>query len=424
MTQCHLICPLNAEVKMEYVIIGNGVAGVHAAESIRQLDPDGPITMVGDETETPYCRPMISMVLEGAVPPEKLPIRPDDFYRKLNITPVLGQRAAALDANNRAVTLADGRTIPFDRLLIASGADPRPIKAGGLDKKNVLFMRTQDHVRRMLDLLPRCKNALVLGGGLVGFKAACGFMARGLDVTMLIRSGYPLSMQVDETAGKLILDELVRHGLEVKAGVEVEEFEGGEFAKSARLSDGSVAPCDITAVGKGVLPALSFLPKDQVEVDLGVLVDARLETSAPGIYAAGDAAEALDVARKTPWVNAIWPEAASQGRIAGMNMAGRPVTYKGSLSRNVIRIFGMDVMTAGLVNPPADGGYEVVTRTEPRRNTYRKLVFKDDRLVGMTLVNRIEQGGALMAMIQSESPVRCPKEALLAEGLNYRTLIS
>ena len=407
---------------MTYLILGNGVAGVTAAEAIRQLDPEGEITMIGDETVLPYSRPMISLVLEGTVGLDKLPIRPSGFYEQLNIRPVLGHRVSHMDLDARTVT-AGGGTYGFDKLLIATGADPRPIRAEGLDLGNISYMRTQAHVNTMLDGLDGARRALVLGGGLVGFKAAYGLLRRGLEVTMLIRSGYPLSMQVDRDAGMLIRDELVRHGLEVRVDVEAMAFEGNGRVKAAHLSDGSRQPCDMVVIGKGVLPALSFIPRDRFEIDLGIVVDAHMQTSVPGIFAAGDVAEYVDIARNTPWVNAIWPEAVSQGRIAGMNMAGRSVAYRGSLSRNVIRIFDMDVMAGGVVNPPPDTLYRTVVYRRPQRKVYRKLVFQGDTLVGMVMVNDIEQGGVLLSAIQSRTPLKVPREALLDPGLNYGRLL-
>jgi NAD(P)H-nitrite reductase large subunit len=407
---------------MRYVIIGNGVAGVHAAETIRRFDPLGAITIISDEAFTPYCRPMISMVLEGSVAPEKLPIRDAGFYADLGITAVLGNRASAIDVDNRAVSV-DGRCYPYDRLLIASGADPRRITAEGLELGNIFFMRTEAHVRQMLAALPQVRRALVLGGGLVGFKASHGLLRRGVPVTMLIRSGYPLSLQVDAEAGRLIADELKAHGLEVRVGVEAEAFEGNGKVAAARLSDGTRLPCDLVVIGKGVFPARGFVPRDRIRVDAGILVDEHMQTSAPGVFAAGDVAESVDIARRTPWVNAIWPEAVAQGWIAGMNMAGHPAAYPGSLGRNVIRIFGLDVMTAGLVAPAESEGFDIHSITDARARTYRKLVFREDRLVGMVLVNSIEQGGVLTALIRSATPVRAPREALLRPGFNFRQLL-
>jgi nitrite reductase (NADH) large subunit len=408
---------------MEYVIIGNGIAGISAAETVRQLDPAGAITLVGDETFLPYSRPMISMVLEGSIHHDRLPIRDGDFYDQLGIKPVLGKRVISIDVSNKSIAIQGDHTIPFDKLLIATGADPRPIKAENRHLKNIFFMRTQEHVRGMLEAVPAARRALVLGGGLVGFKAAYGLLRRGIQVTMLIRSGYPLSLQVDERAGHMIQDELVKRGLEVRVETDVAGFDGNGKVERAHLTDGSEVLCDLVVIGKGVTPALAFVPRQQIQVDLGILVDRHLQTTVPDIYAAGDVAESWDLARKTRWVNAIWPEAVAQGRIAGMNMAGRRVAYQGSLSRNVIRIFGLDVMTAGIVNPPADGGYETFTAADSHRRTYRKLVFHEDRLVGMTLVNAIEQGGVLVALIQAETPVKIAKERMLTPYFNYRQLL-
>jgi nitrite reductase (NADH) large subunit len=414
---------------MKYIIIGNGVAGVCAAETIRRLDQTGSMTMIADERFLPYCRPMISLVLEGSIPPEKLTIRKEDFYQKLAIEPVLGARVTHIDVDAGQVAIDQTSSagvkaaFAFDKLLVATGADARPIRADGLELGNIFYMRHQAHVRAMLKTLGTTRKALVLGGGLVGFKAAYALIKRGLDVTMLIKSDYPLSMQVDEPAGELILDELAKHHLDVRVGVEVNAFDGNKLVKRAFLSDGSKVDCDMVVIGKGVLPALSFIPKDKIDVDLGILVNAHLETSVPGIFAAGDVAEYIDIARKEPWVNALWPEAVCQGRLAGMNMAGRRVPYKGSLSRNVIRIFDLDIMTCGLVNPPDDPAYRVISQANTRHPLYRKLVFKDDVLVGMAMVNDIEKGGLFVYLIQSETPVRMPKEAMLASGFNYKQLL-
>lgn len=408
---------------MAYVIIGNGVAGISAAESIRQMDRDGHIVMIGDETETPYCRPMISLVLEGAIPADRLPMRADNFYEKMGIEPVLGRRVDAIDVAQKTVSVGGDTKIPYTKLLIATGADPRPIKADGLGLKNIFFMRTQAQVRDMLEVLPDARRALVLGGGLVGFKAAYGLLRRGLNVTMLIRSGYPLSMQADETAGEIILQELRHKGLDVKVGTEAVAFEGNGAVCEAHLSDGDRIPCDMVVIGKGVLPALSFVPREHIEVDLGIVIDRHMRTSAEDVYAAGDVAEGVDVARKNRWVNAIWPEAVTQGRLAGMNMAGRQVSGNGSLGRNVIRIFDLDILTGGVVTPPDNDGYDVFQTFDGLRNTYRKLVFQGDRLAGAVLVNDIEQGGVFLSVMSSGTPVTVSKEGLLSPKFNYKQLL-
>ncbi len=409
---------------MNYVILGNGIAGVTAAETIRQLDDPGQITLISDETFSPYCRPMISNLLEGAVDLSRLPVRSADFYEKNRITPILGTRAVSLDTDSQRVTTKDGQTHSYDRLLVATGADPRPIDAQGLDLDGVFFMRNIENVQQMINTLADVKHALVLGGGLVGFKAAYSLLRRNIAVTMLIGSGYPLSMQVDETAGQIIQQVLEKNGLTVRTGVFVTAFEGKKRLRTAHLSDGTRFDCDMCVIGKGVFPAHGFVPEKSIDTDAGIMVDDNMQTSVPGIYAAGDVAEHIDIARQQPWVNAIWPEAVAQGRVAGFNMAGYPVAYRGSLSRNVIRIFDTDLMTAGRVSPrDTDEACRFFSASDPARGTYRKLVFKEQILVGFVMINCIEQGGVLTSLIQGRTPVDIAEHNLLDPGFNVSRLM-
>lgn len=409
---------------MRYAIIGNGIAGINAAEAIRELDRDGDIILIGDETEIPYSRPMITYVLEGSQRLEKLPIRSGQYYDQLRITAMLGQRVEAVDVENRRLDLPDGRCIDFDRLLIASGADPRPLRADGLALDGIFYMRTQSHVRRQMAAVENARRAVVLGGGLVGFKSAYALIKRGVKVTMLITSGYPLSMQVDETAGKMILDRLLARGLDVRVGVSVTAFEGNGRLAAAVTDDGGSIPCDMAIIGKGVLPARDFIPRERIQVDLGVVVDDHLQSSAAGIYAAGDVAESVDVARRCRWVNAIWPEAAAQGRVAGYNMAGRAVRYPGSLSRNVMRVYDLDVMTLGYANPGDDQQLRVCRWGGADRRWYRSLVFRDDRLIGAVLIGGIEQGGVIRALIENRVPIHLDPWDLVSPGFNFSALMA
>ena len=408
---------------MKHVIIGNGIAGISAAEAIRELDTSSSITIIGDETFPPYSRPMISYVLEGSQSHKKLPIRSSDIYKELEIEPLLGQRATALDVDTCQVILADSSKIPYDRLLIAAGADPRPVQAAGQELQNIFYMRTQAHATAQVEALPGAQKAVVLGGGLVGFKAAYGLLRRGLQVTMLITSGYPLSMQVDPIAGRMIMAEMVRHGLTVEVGVSATAFVGKTTVEAVETDDGRTLPCDLVIIGKGVLPCRDFLPRERIKADLGVLVDEHLQTSIKGIYAAGDVAELYDLARDLRWVNALWPEAVGQGRVAGYNMAGRQVVYPGSLSRNVMRVFELDVLTVGDVNPGDPAGYETVSCGGEDQGFYRRLVCKGNRLVGAVLINDIAQGGVLRALIENRVSLRLPAARLLQRNFNFGQLL-
>ena len=407
----------------KYVIIGNGIAGINGAEAIRSMDSEGSITMIASETFPPYSRPMISLLLQGAASPDDLPIRGDGFYEDLRIDSIIGESVTEIDLEQRKVVTNKGAAVPFDRLLIASGANPREIDAAGTDLDNISFMRTESDVRRMLEVLPDVEHALVLGGGLVGFKAAYGLLNRGIGVTMLIRSGHPLSMQLDPTAGRMVLEELIARGLDVRVDVEATAFDGNGRVMEAQLSDGSRESCDLVVIGKGVSPATSFVPTDRINVDVGILVNECLQTSEPDVFAAGDVAEALDVVRREPWVNAIWPVAVEQGRIAGLNMAGRRVVYSGSMGRNVLRVFDLDVLTGGLINPPNGENCRVLEHHDPRRRIYRRLVLRDDRLVGVGMVGRVEQGGVLLSLIQRQLPLSFDPEILLNPSFNWGRIL-
>jgi NAD(P)H-nitrite reductase large subunit len=409
---------------MTHLIIGNGIAGINAARAIREMDATAVIVMVSDETFPPYSRPMISYVLEGAEPHEKLPLFPGNVYENLDITPILGHRVAHLDVKKKSVRLENGADIDFETMLIATGADARQIKVPGSELRNVFTMRTQKDVLEQLEAVSQgVENALVLGGGLVGFKAAHALLKRGIKVTMLITSPYPLAMQVDETAGKMILKELETHGLTVKVGVSVTAFDGDDTVKNARLDSGETLDCDLVIVGKGVDPSLGFIPENDIDMGYGIQVDPYLCSSVPDIYAAGDAAETFDIARQTRWINAIWPEAAVQGRTAGFNMAGRKVVCPGSLGRNVMRIYGLDVMTMGQANPEDTEDLEIVQAGDENAGAYRRLVFSGDILVGAVLINQVEQGGVLRAMIENRVPVRIPKKYLMSPDFNCSRLL-
>lgn len=409
---------------MKHLIVGNGIAGINAAKAIREMDTTAAIVMVSDETFPPYSRPMISYVLEGSEPHEKLPLFAGNVYEDLNITPVLGHRVAQLDAKKKIVRLENGADIEFETLLIASGADARHIRVPGSELGNIFTMRTQKDVLDQLKAVSQgVENALVLGGGLVGFKAAHALLKRGIKVTMLITSPYPLAMQVDETAGKMILRELEDHGLTVKVGVSVTAFDGDATVENARLDSGETLDCDLVIVGKGVDPSLRFIEQNDIQTGYGILVDKYLCSSIPNIYAAGDAAETFDIARQTRWINAIWPEAAIQGRIAGFNMSGRKVSCPGSLGRNVMRIYGLDVMTMGLANPENTDNFEIIQAGGEKTGAYRRLVFHGDILAGAVLINQIEQGGMLRAMIENRVPVRIPRSCLMSLDFNYSQLL-
>lgn len=408
---------------MKHLIIGNGIAGIHAAETIRTLDPECTITLIGGEPTLPYSRPMIALLLEGSIPSERMVIRDEECFRSLRIRHVTGEWVEHVDPDRREARTRKGRVYPYDRLLIATGADPLPVEAEGAGLENIFFMRSEAHVGAISGSLSWAKRALVVGCGLVGLKAAQALHHRGLGVTVVEKLDFPLPLVVDPEAGKRVARVLREMGITFLPGRLVTAFGGNGKVKEAHLSDGTGLSCDIVVLGVGFKPALSFMPPNTLPTRDGILVDAHLETGLKGIYAAGDVAETVDLARGGTRINAVWPVAAEQGVIAGMNMAGRETAYPGSLGRNVFRIGETDVLTAGFVHPRTDGLLTVLAGEDRTRGTYRKFVFRDDRLVGMVMVNAIEQGGVLLSLIHRKIPITLPKERLFHRSFNFSTLL-
>ena len=288
---------ISCEGKMKYLIIGNGIAGITAAETIRGLDSDCRIIMVSRERTLPYSRPLISYVVSGELDPEEIIIRSDDFYENLGIETFLGRVVKAINITNKTVLLDTGESIEWDRMLIATGANPKLMEVEGKDLKNIYVLRNiDDAVKIVSSCRSGVKKAAVLGGGLVGFKAAYGLFKRGVDVSILITSNYPLSQVADEKSGKLIKATLENHGLKVEVGKSVRAFEGknGKVC-GALLDDYSTIEVDLVIVGKGVNPAISFVEGTGIVTRRGIIVNDTLETSVSNIFAAGDVAEAPDV---------------------------------------------------------------------------------------------------------------------------------
>jgi nitrite reductase (NADH) large subunit len=408
---------------MRHVIVGTGIAGTLAAETIRKFDPKSPIIILGGEPFFPYCRPMISMLLEGSVAPEEMAIREKEDFLSRDIELLLGESVREVNVLERKLETERGKVIPFDRLLIATGADPVKIQVDGCDLANIFTMRHREDAERMLKALPEVRRVLIVGGGLVGLKAAHALLARGTKVAMVEKLAHPLPLVVDGKSGAAISQRLEEMGVMLKMGVTVASFAGNGFVKEASLDDGSRVRCDLVVVAVGSRPAVSFLGKSFIRVNQGILVDSFLETDAKDIYAAGDVAEATDVVLNRRKVNAVWPVAAEQGIVAGMNMAGKRVVYRGSMGRNVLRIGDLDVLTGGLVNAPPNEGYDVLEDENRRRKTYRKLVFKGNVLKGLVMLNQVEKGGTLLSIIQRQIPVSMEKERLLEPGFDFSQLL-
>lgn len=385
---------------MRFVVIGLHAAGRSACQWLRRLEPTAEIIGVDPQPEPPYSRPLISYVLAGEVPPDLLNIRETDFFARHGVT-LCRDKAVRLDPDRRLLVLSSGRELAYDAVLIATGSSPRPAGVSGPAAGDILYFRDRDDLAKVQAALRPGGVAAVLGGGLVGFKLTCGLLAQGMRVRLMVASPRPLSLNVDATAGSMVGGMLAnRPGVELYTGVSVRLMEPGrERRYRLTLSDDTVHEVDLVAAGKGVIPATTWLVGAGIDTNDGVPCDAYLETAAPGVFVAGDAALTNDISVNEPRLNAIWPMAVEQGRYAAINMTGRRVPYPGSLSQNAVPVFDSMMISVGTVNPRYTDGCDFLT-VSPSRKSYLNLVFRDDRLIGAVGLDAPPRLGELACAIR------------------------
>lgn len=395
---------------MKYVIIGNSYAGTSAAASIREVDSTGEIVILSSENYRAYARPLISYFLAGRVRAADMYYRDRSFYHKNNVEMRLGEKVVGIDIKMKTVQLDRGEDIGYDRLLISTGGRPALQRVDGIDAKNVFTFTTWDDAKKLRETIKKKRKAVVLGGGLIGMKAAEGLKANGLDVSVVISSPRVLSLILDEVSGEIMNRHLIKSGVSLITGHSVEEVcsgSGGEVSEVV-LDTGKKIECGIVVVAKGVRPNIEFIKESGILLNRGIIVDTHMKTNINDVYSAGDSAEAWDLVNRRNSVIAIAPLACEQGRIAGYNMAGVNRLYNGGMSMNSIELSGLPLMAMGL----SKGNEGMEVETFQKKGLYRKLVFNEDSLVGALLVGDVRYGGVLTHLIKSRTDIRPIKNEL------------
>lgn len=404
---------------MKYVIIGNGIASIGAIEGIRKIDKENPIMVIGAEDAPAYGRPLISYLLAGKIKPDKLALRPQQFYSQNKVELKLGTTVSAVDAVNKTITTAEGEKIEYENLLLATGGAPFTPEIPGGEGKGVYNFTNIDHAQQLITRAKDMKRAVVIGGGLIGLKAGEALFDRGVDVTIIELSERVLSLAFDENAAKLASERLDEVGLKVMTGTTAKEIQRDKDGNvvGVHLTDGGFLQTEVVVIAIGVVPNFYLARDAKIEVDKGIVVNDHMKTSAEGVYAAGDVAQALDLLAGENRVLPIWPNAYNQGYCAGKNMAGESVEYSGGLSMNSISFYGLPTISVGTVNPPVeDDSYEISTILDQKKKSYRKLVLKDNRLVGYVLVGDIDKAGMFTAFVKFKLPVKSEAKGRLLAG--------
>lgn len=394
---------------MQYLIIGAGPAGVNAAESLRRLDPDASITLVGDEPEPPYSRMAIPYLLMERIDEQGTHLRDRaEHFTALNID-VRHARVSKVEPGARRVTLHDGGFIAYDRLLIATGSTPSRPPIPGVDGPNVSTCWTLADARVIAARAARDSKVALIGAGFIGSIILEALAMRGVRLTVIEQGERMVPRMMGEQAGGMLKRWCETHGVTVHTGARVDAIETG----GVRLANGSLVEADLVITATGVRPNVGFLDGSGVKVEQGVLIDRQFRTNVDGIYAAGDVAQGLDFCTGEYAVHAIQPTATDHGHLAAVNMSGREAAYEGSVNMNVLDTLGLLSCSFGRWEGVEGGEHAQLSAPDDYR--YLSLQFDGDRLIGANAVGLIQHVGVLRGLIQRRTALGEWKDRLLRD---------
>jgi len=408
--------------RKHHVIIGASAAGLAALEAIREVDKDCKITVLTKEKGPLYSRVGLTHFLDGTVKVPGMNMRDPDYAKQISATVLTGVAAIHVDPKARTVKLSSRKTLKYDTLLVASGSSAVVLPIPGVNLRGVSPCITRQDAINIDKAIPGARQTAVIGAGLIGIQAVDCLVKRKKKVAVIEMMPHVMPAMVDATGARIFEAMLREQGHAVHTGLRAVEIVGKAGRVSGiKLEKGEVVPCQLLVMAAGVRPNLEFLEGTRIQKKQGLLVDAHQQTSIKGIYAAGDVAETTDMLSGHRVVIAIWPEALNQGRIAGLNMAGTRVKYEGSMAMNVTSVLGLPIASLGLWEVTDTKEYQIHTGLHEAKRTYRKLVFKDGKLVGAVLVgpNVNAEAGILHNFIRSQQAFTVTQAQLTAGPISW-----
>ncbi|MCH7688560.1 MAG: NAD(P)/FAD-dependent oxidoreductase, partial [Planctomycetes bacterium] len=375
------------------VIIGGGPVATNALETIRQFDNGASqITLICDEPA--HSRMALPYWLSGQIPREQTHTADDAYYQKLNVDAKIGTRVQSVDPNGNSVTLSDGSTLQFDNLLIATGSSPVGLPVPGADLSGVQPLWSLDHTEGLLNATAGKEKPkiVMIGAGFIGFIMLNAMHKKGWELAVVERESHVLPRMLDTDAAGIVESWLSSKGIAVHTGASVQSIsEASDGSKTVELSDGNKLAADVVIVAVGIKPNLNLIDGSGIETGEGMLVNDRMQTNFPNIYAGGDAAQGPSLYGPQE-THAIQTTAVDHGRIAGANMAGEDVRYPGSLLMNILDVCGLQNASFGNW---ADPNAEAITICSPEGHVYRKLLFNGDEITGAIFSGRANDVGML-----------------------------
>lgn len=401
-----------------YLIIGNGPAGHFAAGEIRKKDPDGRIIITGREKERTYLRTQLAECFSAELPEDKFYMVKEEWYEKNEVEQILSMEASSIDKEDKVVTFRDGSQIHYDKLIIATGSynfippvdveikrNGKTVDVMKVDRTNFrnydgLFSIREHHDTIALQKRIRAsKQAVVIGGGLLGLEAAWSLKKCGLDVTVIEFFNRLLPRQLDEESSEVLKNMALASGVKLiledsLESITIEEDEdGNQNLASVRLQGGDTLDCQIVLFSVGVRSRAALAAEAGIEVNKGIVVNTRMETSAEDIYACGDVAEINN------FVYGTWPSALNMGRVAGTNAAGGDLKFPPMVLSTMFTSMNAKVFSAGNVDF-CDPGLDILEHKSVKKGEYKKLFFRDDKLVAGILLGDTKRSTRIVKGIE------------------------
>lgn len=392
----------------KYVIVGSSIAAVSAIKSLRKADADGSLAVISEELNPTYSRPLIYEFLCKKMKEKELTFCEEDFFNLFKIEPILGVKALTIHTGACRVHLSNGEEIGYKKLLIATGGKPvnPPIK--GLDLKNVFNFITLSDAKKIARSLPKIQNCVVIGGGLIGLQCAEAFLKMGKKVYIVELMDRLLAPVLDKEGSAIAQEVFTKQGAVIHTTVAAQEILDGKNKKvrAVKLSNGEEIPADLVVVAVGVRPNTELVKGTNIAVNKGILVDEHMETNLKGIYAAGDAAEGLDMTINIRRPILTWSNGSAQGKIAGANMAGKKTEFQGGLAQNTLKHFDVSFASAGLHTPPEGQEYKIMSELSTYKKFYKKLVVKDKKVVGLIGIGKpVDRSGVFLGLLKTGTNV-------------------
>jgi NAD(P)H-nitrite reductase large subunit len=406
-----------------HLIIGGGTAGMNAMRTIREEEREpSEITLV--TAERPYSRMVLPYYLDRSIAESHVFTATAADLDRWRVKRLIGRRATALDVKANVCTLDDGTRVEYDDCLIATGSSAARAPVPGADGPGVHSFWTLDEARRVLESVRPGRQVVMVGAGFISFTILNSILSLGARLTVVELAPRILPRMIDATGAELVEAWLKAHGVAVRTNVRLARIEDLRGRKRLKFSAGPDLTADVVIMATGIRTNLDWLKGSGIDIEQGIVVDERLRSSVPNVYAAGDVAQGRDLISGGAAVHAIEPTAQEHGRVVGANMAGKDVRYRGSLIINIVEVCHLDAASFGAWD---DGQAEAMASLKKDRNAYRKLLFTGERLTGAIIIGRsndiwtTNDVGMLKGLVQSGQPLGRFKEHLRRNPFDVKT---